>query len=660
MAIVAGDFETFYSQDYSLSKMSEVEYILDPRFQTIMLTLKVDRAPTEVLIGHKAVAHRLSQLDWSRIGWVSHNTRFDGSILAWHYGCVPKLYLDTLSMARATTHWLLGRSGLKYLSDYLGLPPKGDEIVRALGKRLEDFAPAELQAYADYSVRDNENCRDIFDRLRPLFSDDELQLIDVILRMHILPQVRLNPDMLAQNLAQVRAEKAAAMQRVSQIDKSVFSSNQKFAALLETYGIEVPKKISQTTGLETFALAKNDRAFKELCMDDTLPMEVQAILAARVSAKSTIEETRSDNLLRLSRLQWTPERLPDVDVETWDAAVNHGLVPSRGTGWAPVPLKYYGARPGRLSGDGGTNWQNFKRGSMIRESIEAPPGYRIVHRDSSQIEARLVATLAGCTMLIQAFAQGRDVYSEFASSVYRRPVTKADKGDRFVGKTSILGLGYGCGPPKFRHMLYIGNGGMSMSIEEPEARRIVYHYRREYPEIPKFWGVCDALIAQIGESSGHRGFRSVVKDYEARRRLETMPVKAGFDALWLPNGMCISYPNIRYDRLPDGTQGFVYDGPYGETKKLYGAKCVQNICEGLGRIIVMSIAVRMYRLTGRHPFLTAHDSLSYCVPETEAQWWDAELDRQFAIVPDFLPGLPLASEGGWGVNLAAAERAENR
>ena len=634
--IVTGDFETYYSQAYSLTKMSEVDYILDPQFQTIMLALRIGDGPSEVLIGHDQVARKLATLDWPRVAWLSHNTRFDGSILAWRYGHTPALWLDTLSMARATTHWNIGRSSLKAVSDYLGLPPKGDEVVRAIGKRLEDFTPAELDAYASYCIRDNENCRAIFDKLRPLFSAEELCLIDLVLRMFITPQVRLDKNVLAEHLHQVRAEKTAAFDKVAFIDKSVFSSNQKFAALLESYGVDVPRKISPTTGEETYALAKGDRAFKELLMNDSLPVEVQAILAARVNAKSTIEETRAQKLLDLS-LKWWPQ----------------------GSAWAPVPLKYSGARTHRLSGDAGMNWQNFKRGSRLREAVVAPPGYRIVHRDASQIEARTEAWLAGCKTLIDAFTQGRDVYSEFASGVYNRRVTKENKLERFVGKTCILGLGYQTGWEKLRHTLFIGNGGISVSIDEDEAKRIVYHYRNEYHEITILWSTAEYMLQKTIGRSRPLKKQLVYSEPHVGLAIEQV-IKPGFDSLWLPSGLCISYPNIRYERnLSTNQFEMVYDDPYGGWRKIYGGKATENITQALARIIVTNIAVRVFEQTRRHPFLSTHDSLDYCVPESEAEWWDQTLEREFAVRPEWAPDLPLASEGGWGRTLLAAEKVEN-
>jgi hypothetical protein len=641
MSILTIDFETFYSTEYSLTRMSEIDYIRSPLFQTIMCTFKMDDGQTIARIGHKGVAEQFATYNWSTTCLCSHNMRFDGAIAAWHFGVDPALYIDTLSMARALTHARTGRSSLKAVSDYLGLPPKGDEVVNARGKRLEDFAVHELAAYQDYCIRDTDNCRDIFNVFVKQFPRSELQLIDIFLRMFIWPQVKLNPTVLAEHLADVRAEKAQIMARVSHIDKSVFSSSTKFAALLQSYGVEPPRKISPTTMQETWALAKNDRAFKELCEDGDQPLEVQAILAARISAKSTLEETRGESLLGLSLQQWE----------------------GNGQGWAPVPIKYFGAHTGRVSGDGGFNWLNFKRGSKIRHGVEAPEGYRIVHRDSSQIEARMVAYLAGCQKLLTAFADpARDPYCEFASIVYGILVTSADKLRRFVGKTGILGLGYGCGPPKFRHMLFIGNGGISVKIDEEEAKKIVYQsYRGTYVEIPQLWSACDRLLSEMALNSRPINFAKSRHPRLHEQTDKTIPIiEYGYDAIWLPNGMCIAYPDLAWRNVPatpTTTAGLelCYSDGRGGFHKMYGAKGIENISQGLTRIIVTDAARRVKHETGYRPFLHTYDSLDYCVPESEVEAFDQILEREFAKVPSWAPGLPLASEGGWGRTLLIAE-----
>jgi len=616
--------------------MSTVDYILSPLFEAIMVAVKIDDGISVTHVGDKNIRKALAQIDWASAALLCHNTRFDGSILAWHYGHVPALYLDTLSMSRATTHWTLGKSSLKAVSDYLGLPPKGDEVVMARGKGLENFSPYELEQYRRYCERDNDNCKEIFDKMRGIFSASELRVIDLVLRMFIQPQVKLDADMLEAHLDEVQAEKALVLAEVeATVDKSVFSSNLKFAALLESYGVSVPMKPSPTGNGEIPALAKNDRAFKELQQDASQPLGVQALLAARVSSKSTIEETRTRALLSMANKTW----------------------PLAGTGWGAVPLKYSGARTHRLSGDDGTNWQNFKRGSKIRQAIRAPHGFRIVHRDASQIEARMVAWLAQCHHLIKAFAEGRDVYSEFASLIYGRKVTKADAKERFIGKTGILSLGYSASPARFREMLFIGSGGVSVNVEMPIAQNIVYLYRDTYAEIPELWNVGEILLSYVAASKMRS--RREIRTWELYNSLN-LPVEPGHECIWLPSGLAISYPGLHATRTARGTE-MVYDDIYSKgVHKIYGAKAIENISQALSRIVITDAMVRMHQLTGYYPFLSTHDSLDYVVPISEAEAIDDELEKQFAIVPSWGAGLPLASEGGWGVTLHDAEQKVNQ
>jgi DNA polymerase len=480
--------------------------------------------------------------------------------------------------------------------------------------------------------------------LRGCFQNTELQLIDLILRMYILPQVQLDPDIITQHLDEVREEKARALEQVAGIDKEHFSSNQKFAELLTQYGVTVPTKISPTTGSEIPALARGDWDFKELCADPSNPPIVQAILATRRSVKSTIDETRAEALLRISRLNWVMPGSAHLS----DQGVQHSC-------WAPVPLKFSGARTHRLSGDGGINFQNIRRGSSLRRALQAPDQYRVVHRDASQIEARMVAWMSWCLPLLDAFEQGRDVYSEFASTIYEEPVTKADKLRRFIGKTAILGLGYSCGAARFRHMCFIGAGGVAVQLEQHDAEHIVRTYRSQYPEIPDLWAACNTLLVNMIMNATGSGLTTVGL---RQSLLAHLPLTYSEDSIWLPNGLPVQYPKLGYSYTQEGRE-LCYDDPYGGRRKIYGGKVVENISQALARIVVTDVAVRVYQVTGYHPWLSAHDSLTYCVPLSEAEDMDRELTRQFAIRPVWADELPLASEGGWGKCLYDAERATN-
>jgi DNA polymerase I-like protein with 3'-5' exonuclease and polymerase domains len=638
MPVITIDFETFYSKDYSLTKMSTHDYVRDPRFETIMCSFKVNDGDTVIAVGHKAVAAKFAEFDWSKCAMCAHNMRFDGDVAKHHFGVVPALYLDTMGMAQGTVKAVTGRVSLDAVSKYLGLPDKGTAVHNAIGKTLADIrACGELPDYMAYCLRDTDNCREIFTTLMTRFPRSELRWIDTLLRMYIEPQVKLDPDVLAKHLGNVRAEAERARAQVAHIPKDVFSSQKKFKALLEEHGVEVPMKKSSTTGEMIPALAKNDRKFRELCDDPDNTPVVQALLGARMNAKGTLAEASTERLI-------------------YQALTEQGD--------AHVPLKYWGAHTGRVSGNEGVNWLNFKRGSMIRQAVVAPNDQRIVHRDASQIEARMLAYLAGCEELLGAFRDPkRDPYCEFASSVYGVPVYKADKVRRFVGKTGILGLGYQTGWEKLRHTLFIGNGGIQVKVEENEAKDIVYGYRRKYREVPELWQRADMMIAAmlIAGSPTNDVVRGLGK---AVNYLPPFPIiEQGHDCIWLPNGTCIAYPKIqRRTWLDDNghkeSEICYSDGLQG-WKKIYGGKLTENACQGLTRIIVTDVADNVRKITGYRPWMHTYDSLDWCVPASEAEAFNQIVEEEFARIPMWAPGLPLASEGGWGRTLFDAEEGRN-
>jgi DNA polymerase len=177
-------------------------------------------------------------------------------------------------------------------------------------------------------------------------------------------------------------------------------------------------KKSLATGRQTYAFSKTDEEFKALLEHpDT---QVQALVAARLGVKSTIEETRTERFIGIAL-----------------------------RGPMPVPLRYYAAHTGRWGGDDKLNLQNLPRTSPLKKAILAPYGYVIIDSDSSQIEARTLAWLAGQDDLVEAFDRGEDVYRIMASAIYLKAIEDVTKDERFVGKTTILGAGYGMGAAKF-------------------------------------------------------------------------------------------------------------------------------------------------------------------------------------------------------------------
>jgi len=617
MDIVTIDFETYYDREYSLSKMTTEAYIRDPRFEVVGVAIKVNDQEVDWYSGADPGGF-LHAIDYSNKAILCHNTAFDGAILSWKFGIRPKLWLDTLSMARPLHSMTVGGS-LKALATYYRLGDKGDEVLRTMGMRRRDFTPEQMAAYADYCIQDVNLTYRLFKKMAKGFPQEELLVIDQTLRMYTEPKLELDPVVLDAHLEAIHERKQALLYKLGGEEKAkkFLMSNNKFADLLRAFGVEPPMKTSPTTGKQTYAFAKNDTAFTALL--EHPKAAVRTIVEARLGTKSTIEETRTNRFLEIA------ERGP-----------------------LPIMLNYYGAHTGRFSGGDKVNLQNLPRGGALRKALAAPDGHMIVACDSSQIEARLVAYLAGQDDLVQSFREGRDVYSEFATDVYQRPVTKADKVERHVGKTCILGLGYGMGAPKFQHSL--ATGFISVKVEDHEAQKIVNLYRNKYNRIQALWNRCNHELGKM--VAGAKGDLCDLVSYDA-------------EGIILPNGLRVRYPALRgtangYEYINDARvyrkfiAARVAGGELPELTwtKIYGGKVVENITQAVARIVVSEQMVRIGR---RYPVaLQVHDEIVCVVPEAEADACKQFMMDVMSTPPKWAPDLPVACEADVGVNYGEA------
>jgi len=600
MNIITIDFETYYTdKDLGFKTQTTEEYVRDPRFEVVGVAVKNGDAPTEWFSGSREETQAwLEQFPWSTSMTLAHNAMFDMSILNWHFGIKPYAIADTLSMARALHGTEVGNSLAKMATHY-GLGVKGTEVVNAINLRREDFSKAQLDKYGEYCINDVDLTFDLFMNLLPKFKKIELKLIDTTIRMFTEPVLRLAADQLLDHLAEVRLHKANLL-NAARANVDDLMSNLKFAELLRDLGVEPPTKISTTTGKETLALAKNDEEFKAL--SDHPDIRVQALVAARLGNKTTLEETRTERMLGIAK---------------------RGLI--------PVPLSYYAAHTGRWGGSDKLNFQNLpSRGdnaNKLKKAILAPEGHVIIDCDSSQIEARVLAWLAGQNDLVEAFANGEDVYKIMASAIYQKDASEISKSERFVGKTTILGAGYGMGHAKFRAQLK----SFGVEVSEEESANIINIYRETYPHIKELW------------RAGNTAIDAMAKKRTAKWGNESVVV--GADGVLMPNGLYQRYPNLRKVKDKTGKEQYIYDSRKGVTK-LYGGKLTENICQGLARCI---IGEQMLRIAKRYRVvLTVHDAVACVAPKEEAEEAMAFVMECMRYVPDWAQGIPLNCEAGYG------------
>jgi len=235
--------------------------------------------------------------------------------------------------------------------------------------------------------------------------------------------------------------------------------------------------------------------------------------------------------------------------------------------------------------------------------------------------------------VVQQFANRKDVYSIFASSVYGRTITKANEAERFVGKTCVLGLGYGTGALKLQHTLATSQP-ISVKLDEDECKRIVSVYRSTNYKIVELWGASDSMLSSMLNGN----IRSAIPLGEHGC------LWFDEDGIRLPNNLYIRYPKLRRETL-DGKSKVVYDSRKGLVS-LWGGAVVENVVQALARIIVGEQMVKINEFY--RPALTVHDAVVLVVPEDEQDAAVKCLTEIMSCAPDWAPGLPVACEAKVG------------
>ena len=609
MDLITLDFETYYDKDYSLKKLTMEEYVRDPRFEVIGVAVKVNNGETEWASGtHEQLSKYLQAFDWENSMVLAHNTMFDGAILNWHYSIMPRVYTDTMCIARAV-HGVENSASLRALSEKYNIGTKGQEILNTLGKRREQLEERELEKFGDYCVNDVDLTYKLFLKMGKDFPKKELKLIDLTLRMFVEPTLDLDLTLLESHLTETRQRKEDLLTN-AEVERDDLMSNPKFAELLKGLDVEPPTKISPTTGKETLALAKSDEGFKAL--QEHPDERVQQLVAARLGNKSTLEETRTQRFIDISK---------------------RGLL--------PVPVRYYAAHTGRWGGDDKINLQNLPsrgvNGKKLKRSIIPTAGHTIIDADSSQIEARVLAWLAGQDDLTNAFAKGEDVYKKMASRIYGVAESDVTKDQRFVGKTTILGAGYGMGAQKFQDQLKTFGFDMELS----EARRVIKIYRETNHNINKLWREAQQTLPLLHAPTRGSKVRLGCHD--------VLTIEDG--KIRLPSGLYIKYEDLRFDQTDKGVE-FHYKTRRGRTR-IYGGKIIENVCQAIARCIIgeqMLQIVKKYKVV-----LTVHDSIACCVKDEEVAEAQEFIESRMRWTPDWAKGLPIDCESGTGKSYGDCE-----
>ena len=591
MDLITLDFETYYDVRLSLGKMSTVQYVQDKEFKVWGVGVKLNDEPT-IWTPEDECTDFLHQIDWENTQIVCHNTLFDAYILTQVFNLYPKYYYDTAAMSRGlfpNESAALKNVCVRLFPDNSSMR-KGKELVNAKG--IRDLDPKLNEQISKYCIQDVDLTYAIFNKMQQEFPQKELDLMDLTVRMFVEPKLTLDRASLYAHKIQM-AENTAQKIEASSTTREILASQPKFAAFLETLGITIPTKKSPRTGKIIPAFGKNDSAYIQMC---NLYPQHKHIWEAREAVKSRLEETRAERMLE---------------------SINSD-------GSFSVPLRYYAAHTGRFGGSEKINLQNLPRESKIRECITAPGDKFLYMADLSNIEARMLAWLAREEDLLTSFQQGVDVYSEFASSIYGRDITKTDKLERYVGKTAILGLGYGMGAEKFQYTLQTGVPSVDVTLST--ARSIVAQYRGMYYNIPRLWSVCKQLLFGMMDRGQYGNVYG--------------PLVVSNNAIKLPNGMFLRYPGLKYINGQ-----FIYNGRNTSVIRTHGPRVCENIIQALARIVITDQILIVHAQENMDVVLTVHDEIVTLSSDKEP---DKTLDKILAIMkepPKWCSELPLDAEG---------------
>lgn len=276
----------------------------------------------------------------------------------------------------------------------------------------------------------------------------------------------------------------------------------------------------------------------------------------------------------------------------------------------------------------------FVFSELIRTAFIPSDGCRFVVSDFAAIEARVLAWIAGEEWTLEAFRQGKDIYCETASMMYRVPVEKHGQNShlRQKGKVAVLACGYQGGVGAMKRM---DKGG---SIPEDELQSVVDQWREANPKVVKLWRTCElAAKTAIQEHRTARLAHGIAFSYINRNLF-----------IQLPSGRKLCYWDTRLKQDDyTGRLSITYMGVNQETKQwgeteTYGGKLVENIVQATARDC---LAVAMTRVSdlGYKIVMHVHDEMIVDVPNTDTEA-PGRINAIMAQPIDWAEGLPLKGD----------------
>jgi len=384
---------------------------------------------------------------------VGQNLKFDAHILANHGVSLAGIAHDTL--LESYVYEVHERHDLDSLAlRHLGWRTISYDEVTGKGASRIPFSAVDVQRATEYAAEDADCALAVHEAIFPkIETDEKLKFVYERIEMPALPVL------LRMERNGVLLDSGKLERQSHELGKEMLELEQKaYQAAGQPFNLNSPKQIQEILferqGLPVKkwtpagAPSTDEDVLAELAQDYPLP---KILLEFRALAK--LKSTYTDKLPRMVNPQ---------------------------TGRVHTTYSQAVAVTGRLASND-PNLQNIPirtaAGRRIREAFVAPPGWKMVSADYSQIELRIMAHLSGDEGLRHAFAHGHDVHRATAAEVFGRPLEEVSGDERRTAKVINFGLIYG--------MSSFGLA-QNLGIERATAQAYIDSYFSRYPGVKRY------------------------------------------------------------------------------------------------------------------------------------------------------------------------------
>lgn len=271
---------------------------------------------------------------------------------------------------------------------------------------------------------------------------------------------------------------------------------------------------------------------------------------------------------------------------------------------------------------------------LVRLSLTASEGHRLIVSDFSAIEARVIAWFAGEHWRLDVFKTHGKIYEASAAAMFNVPLEEITRDSplRQKGKVAELALGYQGGPGALKAM-----GALEMGLQEEELDDIKNAWRAASPNIVKFWRDTERAAILAIQNKGKR--------YMIMNRKVAFQVRNNILFIQLPSGRELAYPQAHLvtNKFGRDTPAF-YTWVRGawRVEDTYGGKLVENIVQATARDCLV-YSMHKVEEAGYKIILHVHDELVTDTPEGQGSLKEVE-EIMGQPIP-WAPGLPLSAEG---------------